>query len=510
MSSDATIQIKNGVRLEPIVRDDDLRPAFAATIHDPLWLLNRQLEFGELDFEDAGTPVHVAIGAVSASITGWRGQDANGPIHTVNHPLDPLDTTPALHQLNTLEKARLGRAILLGMEPATRSAILQRFPLEPAEGDEIPATVFTDSVPDGAAVLAAIRGKDTDPVASATVLGVVSLTDSELKRLTMLASATERQAQKDTPTWSTRLLRYKATFVTDNGAELPLQPRIGPWTGLDWYDIDLGKRPIATPAAPPVPVNRLPIRAHVSGAPSQRFWELEDRVLSPILRAAHQTPALAALQEYVIQVGDDWWTVPLPRKVGSLISVPYLLATDTFGRTANLAPGAVPAIFASQDGQTQKRQWPSIQVPQGLRRERSRILLLSDESANLIWLHNPQSPLPPNEPSGALHELPSTYRIARNVTDAYLPVIDSEEGASLYMQSTRRLFGRFSASVAGPPTANVGPLTEVELYSPLQVIQSENVGVLANGRRTRSRTLHVQASGPAASSPVFWDGLTAP
>ena len=48
-------------RLEPVDQSSDLSVSLAAPIADPLWMLHRQWQFGELEGNDAGTPIEVRI-----------------------------------------------------------------------------------------------------------------------------------------------------------------------------------------------------------------------------------------------------------------------------------------------------------------------------------------------------------------------------------------------------------------------------------------------------------------
>ena len=48
-------------RLEPQSVSGDPRPGLEARVHDPLWLLCRQWQLGELEGEDAGSPVGVEL-----------------------------------------------------------------------------------------------------------------------------------------------------------------------------------------------------------------------------------------------------------------------------------------------------------------------------------------------------------------------------------------------------------------------------------------------------------------
>ena len=59
-------------RVEPISREGDPGRGLAAPVHDPLWGLARQRQFGELAGEDTGSPVQVALRMRVDPIDGWR------------------------------------------------------------------------------------------------------------------------------------------------------------------------------------------------------------------------------------------------------------------------------------------------------------------------------------------------------------------------------------------------------------------------------------------------------
>ena len=59
-------------RLEPLALTSDLTAGLQALLGDPLWLIGRQWQFGELRGEDAGTPVSANVEVEQASITRLR------------------------------------------------------------------------------------------------------------------------------------------------------------------------------------------------------------------------------------------------------------------------------------------------------------------------------------------------------------------------------------------------------------------------------------------------------
>src|SRR4051794_3080802 len=59
-------------RLEPQSVTGDPRPGLEARVHDPLWLLCRQWQLGELEGDDAGSPLGVELSTTSRLLTRWQ------------------------------------------------------------------------------------------------------------------------------------------------------------------------------------------------------------------------------------------------------------------------------------------------------------------------------------------------------------------------------------------------------------------------------------------------------
>src|SRR3712207_7419635 len=55
---------------------DDPEPGLEARVHDPLWLLARQWQLGELLAEDGGTPVIARVSLQEGHISRYRAGDA--------------------------------------------------------------------------------------------------------------------------------------------------------------------------------------------------------------------------------------------------------------------------------------------------------------------------------------------------------------------------------------------------------------------------------------------------
>ena len=62
-------------RLEPQSVTGDPRPGLEARVHDPLWLLCRQWQLGELEGDDAGSPLGVELSVSSSQFARWQAGD---------------------------------------------------------------------------------------------------------------------------------------------------------------------------------------------------------------------------------------------------------------------------------------------------------------------------------------------------------------------------------------------------------------------------------------------------
>ena len=77
-------------RLEPTCRSVGIEEGLAARIHDPLWLLARQWQWGEFSGKDAGTPVVVHATGTNSKVDAWRA--LGQPAWTVfDGAADPLE-----------------------------------------------------------------------------------------------------------------------------------------------------------------------------------------------------------------------------------------------------------------------------------------------------------------------------------------------------------------------------------------------------------------------------------
>ena len=416
-------------RLEPLPRSDDLRPGLRAEIADPLWLLARQRQFGELRGEDAGSPIQATFdascGRISRIHLGLPGDNAAAVAvdHDDRHlPLEvaverePVRATAqgaglaveaGLHFLRLL---RHHHATLQIREYVTHYAMLP----DNIEGDD-EATVLlrrraVGRVPDGRrlyADLASARGPnaelaslpDQPAIPAGEQANVLAAANAFLRHWEGLISEPAVNARS---AWQARRLEH--AFAVQ--AELPsgrVVLRADDYRGgrLDWYaftaaeGLDLGA-PAVSRSADRILRTVIPAPAGYGGMPAARFWEIEDgSVRFGALTTGRTDLARLILAEFALAYGTDWFVVPIDLPVGSVCSVDGFTVTDTFGEVAAIArsaneSGAPWRVFEinASGGSTHAGQLfflaPTLaEIAESNPVEE--VALLRDEMANLVW-----------------------------------------------------------------------------------------------------------------------------
>jgi hypothetical protein len=416
-------------RLEPIPRSDDLRPGLRAEIADPLWLLARQRQFGELRGEDAGSPVIATLVANTAPVSRLhlghpRGGAADAAIdYSVEHePLEALVererivgtdvdgqlvVSAGLHFLRLLRHERASGVIadylaeyalreidLPGDDAAAarlRRRSVGRVPDARRLADDLlrhrGSAAELTSLPSRPAISAADR-----PKALAAANAFLSAWEAHLS-----------EPGDDEPTaWQPNRLEH--TFALQ--AELEdgrVTLRSDEYRGgrLDWYDfVAAGQPSLGAPAQAVAPTTLtrtvLPTPVSYCGMPADRFWEVEDgTVRFGGLDTGRTDLARLILAEFALIFGNDWFVVPIDLPVGSVTAVAAFTVVDSFGIESRIA--------RSVSSSTQPFRMFELDAPAGPRRVQQlfflsptiaevdesppteHVVLFRDEMANLVW-----------------------------------------------------------------------------------------------------------------------------
>ena len=387
-------------RVEPISREGDPGRGLAAPVHDPLWGLGRQRQFGELAGEDTGSPVQVALRMRTDALDGWRPAGAQevqsyDPHRQVLEALVAGETAgPAT---SVRDRVDAGRRLAAALPRATLDDLREKFPLD--VGAQHPrllrraAATYPDGLAVAAAVSAAPGASDRD-LASAlgTTRSRAARARPVLERHAAWCAATFGTGP---PTWVAE--RLERRFDLSTGDRVVLAAPAHTRETVDVADLDL--LPAADeltleagrlePDGPKQPwIRRIPTRLRFPGMPNDRFWEFEDARLSLArIDAATHDLARLALVEFSTTYGNDWFTFPVPVDHGTITTVPELVVRDTFGRheLVPVASGSSWSMFQPSGASSPHLVVPSVTVGRLAGQVVEEVRFVRDENANLVW-----------------------------------------------------------------------------------------------------------------------------
>ena len=319
-------------RLEPDTQTGqpalDLDEGVAARLADPLWLLGRQWQMGELSGEDAASPVTARITSSSFAIDSLQTPAGSSPFSAATVAAEaqvehdggaPDRRTRASGGVSFVER------LVEGGFPSYREAALQMDALDPG-------------VPDGDRILADLKAGTLK-----TKLGVTEADATGFDKVARAWAAWYRPRAKRgvNPAWVPDRLEYRfSAGVTVTEGRLTLTAPEHTGDRLDWDAFTAGAPAAGAPAAPrTVSADVAPALLQIPGMPALAFWEMEDPRFDP--GSIDVGPADAArllLVEAALAYSADWFLLPLRLPVASLNRIDSLLVTDTFGVTTLIRP----------------------------------------------------------------------------------------------------------------------------------------------------------------------------
>lgn len=347
------------VRLEPAARQRSLRAGFAAAVHDPVWFLGRQWQMGEHQGENAATPVLVHYRAVHTPLLAPAGSND-----------DPTRVpAEASVEAEAFDWWTMGRRLRLGAVLAKRAGLTLV--------GAMPAQLLSDPPPpyehlagrfDG---LALWRERATLDPSGALFAGLGIPDDRPMF-------------------WDPAELVYGAEYPLEvPGKDRALRLPRHKGGEVDWYSADalaaLGATPFAA-AGDEREVDVYPTAFHYPGAPAGRWWEIEDAAVDiggyPPDSSHFATTLLIDL---VTSHAVDWFMFPVDARVGHVLTLEDVQATDGFGRSYPLTAPPDWWLFRTEGLPVQARVvWLRAMTP--LRgRALENVLLGRDEYANLLW-----------------------------------------------------------------------------------------------------------------------------
>jgi hypothetical protein len=410
-------------RLEPDARDGRMTEGLRARVHDPLWMLTRQWQFGEFEGDDAGSPVDVYVDLAFDDISRYRpvgegdGDETEPGREYDDEPLEPMvEREPVLtgdRQPNARLATQGGQAFLrllrehlsetVGVEDFVGSGyLLSKTPDDEDEPIDQEARRFTDFVGDRVldghrvflAIDAARSGERLDPTATlpwerdadwdgpdgfpvpdgiGVSPGDRDFQEAAIEYHDWYGNLYEEPDTDEDTAWDPTRLEYDFQVATgaptENSGSTETVLSTEGYTGgrLDWPDFSpvrpgeedapsvqtIMKDPDDVEPDPEPPslfgdgqtADRttheekyfLPTKVRFNGMPNRRYWEFEDADVR-LSEISSDDVSSQALLNFALVYGNDWYSFPVDTPVGSLVRIPYLSVTDTFGVDARVYP----------------------------------------------------------------------------------------------------------------------------------------------------------------------------
>ena len=415
-----TATVYSLARVEPVCRGGDPGKGLAATVEDPLWMLARQRQFGELTGEDAGSPVQVAFVQTEMPLDSWR--PTGGTLSPYSPAKDVVEALVAGEGAgpahSTLDRVQAGRALAAAVPAAVNAALLSAFPI-PLTADSprhlvSAAGLFADGLAVAAAVGAAV-GKTDNELGDALGIPATQVTATRAD-LEAFAAWCRISFGTGTSTWIPERLERRFELGAGGAAVVgaPAHSR----ERADWSDFDTVGTAGGEATATVTPRKRVPTTIQFPGMPRARFWEFEDSKLALArIDAATVDLSRLALVEFSTIYGNDWFTFPIPVSYGSTQSLTEVVVRDTFGTHMLIAPAADQqwALFRPTGSSLTD---PLLVVPAVTASPLAgnvveEVRFLRDEMANLVWGVEQLV----TDAEGDVHDLPDEYvRAAQSQT----------------------------------------------------------------------------------------------
>jgi hypothetical protein len=363
------------LRLEPRQPDLDFDRGIQAEIGDPLWFVGRQWQMGELQGEDAGSPVR---------LRAW----------VARRPLDPVGGDPRW------DPERVPPEAIIESEPGDWWTIGRRIRYGARFRSFInvaalPDTCFLQRPPEGSRAygndLPAPYEQFNGAAGERTYLDGWSLWQRRTALGIPEAHFPEIPPTEPADLWQPDQLSYHAKFTAEGHT---FTAERHPGGHVDWYTVDADTpfvpRDLAPHALPEVDV--FPAQLSYPGAPEARYWQIENAAVDiggyPPDRSHFPSMLLTDLMS---SHGTEWFLFPIDTLAGHSLTLERVEVTDGFGDTwssktfPELMPPTDWSLFRVQGGDFNTLVvWPTALSPlTGAPLEE--VMLGVDEYSNLLW-----------------------------------------------------------------------------------------------------------------------------
>ncbi len=363
-------------RLEPRPLHKDFSKVLQAQVYDPLWMLNRQWQFGEFKGEDTGSAVFAHLRLQHTKLTRYAaGKDASTPVevYTEQVPLEvkvesegvPFDLKLHL-QLSLYFKKLLQRSatpLPVSLYISFLDSYKLSLPTFNSLEEEARHTAQSGSwllwktaadkgLLDGERLYTDFKNSLSNGTPISALVITSNLTNSEEQALTTVAQNLANWLEKTyvgaSSAWQAARLEYQfsnAVPKPQGGNHQVLAVEEHYQGKLDWFAYSIEDNHPNTALTNPTPLidedatvytedrTVLPTPVRFAGMPVPRWWEMEDGYinLGDLAQDTLDVPKVL-LAQFGLVFNNDWQMVPIKRPIGSLSQITSLVVTDVFGQ----------------------------------------------------------------------------------------------------------------------------------------------------------------------------------
>lgn len=426
--------INEGWFFQPSSYCHDLADGVEARLHDPLWMLARQWQFGELKADDAGSPILAHVAPQTSLINQYGAYNGNVAAYDARRiPLEAVVERESVQDVSGRSLAANVEASLFFLRLLTacgahdvipdykRHYALGPLPEEQRvqwdQNSVLYATIMSGRVPDAKRLYTDFsqafgpQGERDGALPQAPAIpegqrgNVIQAAKAWLRWYADQGLSQPESAAGSFP-WNSERMEYAfkiAGKISSKEVTLAAPEYFEGY--LDWHSFVFEKVSETGAAQPPSTetLQLVPVPASYPGMPASRYWEFEDGHVNFAAAAGQSNEvALAVLLEFALIHGNDWSIVPLEMAVGSLCRIESLIVMDTFGERLRVrhctevdkvdSPWRMYCISSRPDKEG-RRTYPMPDlfflppvVAAGFESEPiEEVKLIRDEMANMAW-----------------------------------------------------------------------------------------------------------------------------
>lgn len=374
------------LRIEPRCRQDSFATGIQARTADPLWMLARQWQTGEFQGEDAGSPIKVELKYSTQRVDSIRLGDQREEELPQNVPLETV-VEQERNDIDYRERVRIGQEFERRLRTKwaedgihgdvndfinnLREPNSIGFP----QDDDTPMYELDHATQ---RFVRFMRGRVVDGLAviNKSIPGTGDVSQEFINTvcddvLNWYSKVCKRPLRRHSPAWQPEKLDY--SFEIKNYAHFsnrdidsqgkPKTRLIAPDYrngDLDWYSFSAGpagaRGPWKAPDDPDLnPVVATPTRIEAMGT-SPRWWAFEDGNTDfGAMDVTKPDLAKLLLMDFVLISGDDWFSIPAPVSLGSLVRVDELKVWNVFGEVTTIKPAR--KVYHDDT------EWPGLENP---------------------------------------------------------------------------------------------------------------------------------------------------